>query len=48
MESNMREDIEHREDAQLVELGAATALTEGDPLPFQKEQVVIADHWDAP
>lgn len=44
----MREDTERHEEAQLVELGAATALTQGDPLPFQREQVLITDHWDAP
>jgi hypothetical protein len=37
MESNMREDTEHREDASLIDLGAASEVTLGIFDPVQKE-----------
>lgn len=44
----MRHDTQHRDDARLIDLGAATAVTQGDFLRTKTEQVVIPDHWDAP
>lgn len=44
----MREDTEHREDARLIDLGAASAVTQGDFLPRAVEQSFYIDHWDAP
>jgi len=42
----MREDIERDDD--IIDLGAATTLTQGDYLPKAKEQGYIVDFWDAP
>lgn len=37
MEANMREDLEIREDDDIIELGAASELTNGDPIQVENE-----------
>jgi hypothetical protein len=48
METTMHEDNERRHDGDLVDLGAATEVTQGDFLLKATEQGYIPDHWDAP
>lgn len=43
----MREQTKTAEPA-LVELGAATELTQGSYLPGATEAISIKDHWDEP
>lgn len=44
----MREDTERHDDAAIIDIGAATQLTQGTFLPRATEAVVIQDHWDEP
>jgi hypothetical protein len=48
METKMREDKHAVEHDDLVDLGAATELTQGSYLPGATEAVTIKDHWDEP
>jgi hypothetical protein len=47
METKMREDDTPKHD-ELIDLGAATELTQGSFLRSATEAVVVKDHWDEP